>query len=102
MYLFKNLNDNLSAEKQTTSIRGEKSGLTTEVKLVEKQAEVELTASKGDQKGNHKELEKHEPTGDSFQEDTKPQKFSSDKTKVSKNEKTFKDLIFSPSPRRSR
>jgi len=47
--------------KQTTSTIGEKSGLTSETKLVEKQAEVELKTSKDDQKGSQQDFKKHQP-----------------------------------------
>lgn len=83
--------------KQTTSTLGEKSGLTTETKLVEKQVEVELKTSKDDQKGSQKDFKKNEAAADYLQEDTKSQKVASDKTKASKNERITKDMSLSPS-----
>lgn len=83
--------------KQTTSTLGEKSGLTSETKLVEKQVEIELKTSKDDQKGIQKDLKKHEPVADYFQEDIKSQKLALDKTKAPKNERTTKDTSLSPS-----
>ncbi|KAG0593661.1 hypothetical protein M758_UG008200 [Ceratodon purpureus] len=88
-------------EKQTTSSRGEKYGLTTEPKLVEKQVEVELKTSKTDLKGYYKESEKREPAGESPEEDMNSQKVALAKSKASSKENSTKDISLSRSPIRS-